>query len=41
MMLKLATISAMVASGLLVGAVDSARAQVLNDPLVNGPPLTV
>jgi len=39
-MLKLATIGAIAVSGLLVGTGGSARAQVLNDPLVNGPPLT-
>lgn len=39
-MLKLAIVGAMTASGLILAAVGPARAQVLNDTLVNGPPLT-
>lgn len=39
-MLKLATIGAMAVSGVILGAAGSAQAQVLNDTLANGPPLT-
>lgn len=40
-MFKSSTLAMLTASALILGTAGSARAQVLNDTLVNGPPLTV
>ena len=39
-MSKLATVGALAMSALVLGAAGAARAQVLNDTLTNGPPIT-